>query len=90
MVVTTGILPLDRSAAKRPGTLAPRAITASAVASASMVVPRSARVAVVLTSPLMTTSALTALSLMVAMMSSRLIPVTSTPATVVPGTAMSS
>ena len=68
-------------------TLAEAAMAASAVASASTEVPRSARVAVALTSPLMVTVAAAARFWMRATICSRLMPATSTPATVVPGTA---
>ena len=62
-------------------------MAASAVASASTAVPRSARVAVALTSPLMVTVAAAARFWTRETICSRLMPATSTPATVVPGTA---
>ena len=62
-------------------------MTASAVAWASTVVPRSAREALAVTSPEMSTLVLLARSSMAATTSCRLLPETSVPATVVPGTA---
>ena len=89
VVVITGTFPLETSAVKRSATPSPRARAASAVASASTVVPRSASVAVAFASPLMVTVAFPILSLMAVTMSSRFMPVTSIPPIVVPGTAMS-
>ncbi len=64
-------------------------MAASAVAAASIVVPSSDRDTVASASPVTVTVAACALDSIVLMIASRLIPDTSVPATVVPGTATS-
>ena len=88
-VVTTATLLSVTRALKRSRTSAERAMAASAVASASMVVPRSSREAVASTSPLMVTAASWARLETSSTICSRVLPETSTPPTLVPGTAVS-